>query len=221
MSTASTPTPQRSLKERQREEREQLILQAGEALIVENGYSETSMDDIAARVGVSKGTLYLHFASKEDLLMAIMEMNLRTFAESMNAIINSDSSPHDKLEGFIRLVYTGSSDERIRMMDAVLRIPELRIRLTEQKRETIATFWGTFAERLRAVIDEGKAAGELDPGIPTPVLQAIFTGLLHPINFRGSLLLAENGIPTDELTGYVSQFFFRGAAARQPLLEEA
>lgn len=212
----STPTHQRSLKERQREERELLILQAGEALIVEKGFSETSMDDIAARVGVSKGTLYLHFASKEDLLLAIMETNLHTFSESMNAIIDSDRSPHDKLEGLIRLVYAGSSEERIRMMDVVMGIPELRARLTEQKKTTIAAFWSAFSRRLSAVIEDGKKTGELDPTIPTPVLQAIFTGLLHPVNFRGPILLEQKPIPQDQLTAYVSQFFFRGAAARGP-----
>ena len=107
----STTTPQRSLKERQREERERLILQEGETLILEKGYNDTSMDDIATRVGVSKGTLYLHFASKDDLLLAIIETNLRAFTESMNAIITSEGSPRKKLEGLIRLVYTGSSDD--------------------------------------------------------------------------------------------------------------
>lgn len=210
----STATPNRSLKERQREERERLILQAGEALILEKGYADTAMDDIAARVGVSKGTLYLHFASKEDLLLAIIETNLRSFTETMNTIINSEQSPREKLEALIHLTYTGTSDERIRLMDALLRVPELRIRLTEQKRETITAFWGAFAQRLGAVITEGQAAGELDPAIPTSVLQAIFTGLLHPVNFRGSLMLGENEIPRDELAQYVSQFFFRGAAAQ-------
>ena len=212
----SVGAPQRSLKERQREERERLILQEGEALIVEKGYSDTSMDDIAARVGVSKGTLYLHFASKEDLILAVMETNLRTFADSMNTIIATANTPREKLEGLFRLVYAGSSDERIRMMESLLRVPELRSRLTEQKRETLAAFWGTFSQRLSAVIDAGKAAGELDPALPTPVVQAIFTGLLHPINFRGSLLLAENAIPREDLVQYVSQFFFRGAADQTP-----
>lgn len=216
----STTTPQRSLKERQREEREQLILQAGEALIIEKGYSETSMDDIAARVGVSKGTLYLHFTSKEDLLLKIMETNLRTFAETMNAIITSESTPSEKLEQLIHVVYTGSSDARIHMMEAVLSVPELRVRLIEQKKETITAFWSTFAQRLRAVIDEGKATGDFDQTIPTPVLQAIFSGLLHPVNFRGSMLFDENPIPADELSGYVSQFFLRGAAAPQPRHKE-
>ena len=86
----------------------------------------------------------------------------------------------------------------------------------DQKKETIAAFWGTFSERLAAVIAEAQATGELDPAIPTPVLQAIFTGLLHPANFSGSLLATEHPIPREELIGYLSQFFFRGAAALQP-----
>jgi AcrR family transcriptional regulator len=61
MSVADGP---RSLKDRQREERERLILEAAEELLAEKGYHEMSIDDIAARVGVSKGTVYLHFPSK-------------------------------------------------------------------------------------------------------------------------------------------------------------
>ncbi|MFL5699301.1 MAG: helix-turn-helix domain-containing protein, partial [Ktedonobacteraceae bacterium] len=65
--TPATMLP-RTLKERQRQEREALILQAAEEVLIEKGYHEMSMDEIAARVGISKGTVYLHFASKEDLV---------------------------------------------------------------------------------------------------------------------------------------------------------
>jgi TetR/AcrR family transcriptional regulator, fatty acid metabolism regulator protein len=60
----------RSLKDRQRKERERLILDAAEELLAEKGYHEMSIDEIAARVGVSKGAVYLHFSSKEELLLA-------------------------------------------------------------------------------------------------------------------------------------------------------
>lgn len=55
----------RSLKEKQRKERELLILEAAEEVMIEKGYHETSMEEIAARVGIAKGTVYLHFPSKE------------------------------------------------------------------------------------------------------------------------------------------------------------
>src|SRR5581483_8243141 len=64
--------PTLSLKERQRQEREQLILRAARELLMERGYHDMSIDEIAERVGISKGTVYLHFASKEDLVLALL-----------------------------------------------------------------------------------------------------------------------------------------------------
>ena len=46
-------TAPRSLKEKQRQEREELILQAAEEVLAEKGYYETSIDEIAARVGIA------------------------------------------------------------------------------------------------------------------------------------------------------------------------
>ncbi len=62
-----------SLKEKQRQEREQLIIQAAEEVLQEKGYYETSMDEIAARVGIAKGTIYTHFPGKEELVLAIFK----------------------------------------------------------------------------------------------------------------------------------------------------
>ena len=42
----------------------------------QTGFDRTKMDDIAKRLGLSKGTLYLYFKSKEDLFLAICERNL-------------------------------------------------------------------------------------------------------------------------------------------------
>ena len=82
-----TRTP--PLKERQRQEREQLILQAAEQLMIERGYHETSIDDIAARVGISKGTVYLHFASKEDLVIALVERGMRQLIAALDGILST------------------------------------------------------------------------------------------------------------------------------------
>src|SRR5947209_12823273 len=70
-----------SLKEKQRQEREALILQAAEEVLTEKGYYETSIDEIAARVGIAKGTVYLHFPSKEDLVVAIFERDMHKLVE--------------------------------------------------------------------------------------------------------------------------------------------
>ena len=46
------------------------------ALFVEKGFAATRLDDVAAHAGVSKGTVYLHFVSKEDLFKAVIGENI-------------------------------------------------------------------------------------------------------------------------------------------------
>lgn len=210
MSTATGP---RSLKERQREERERLILEAGEELILEKGYHETSMDDIAARVGVSKGTVYLHFPGKEDLILALLERDMRDFAGILDAILASDDSPGAKLHRLIELVYGEMSGRHVRLVDTVFQSPELRSRFFEKK-DSLRDHWETFARRLGEVIEAGQAAGELDAAFPAPVLVGLFSSLLNPRTFTFAQMAARERISRDELAGYASRLFFHGAAAR-------
>lgn len=54
------------------------ILNTAARLFVENGFERTSMQDIAETAGVSKGAIYHHFKSKEDIIQAVMEHQTRT-----------------------------------------------------------------------------------------------------------------------------------------------
>src|SRR5664279_3783461 len=53
-------------------ERERRILDAASELITHYGYDKTTVDEIASAAGVSKGAVYLHFKSKEDLFEALL-----------------------------------------------------------------------------------------------------------------------------------------------------
>lgn len=61
-----------TLRQRRKEERPQELLDAALALFVEKGFAATRSEEVAARAGVSKGTLYLYFPSKEELLKAVI-----------------------------------------------------------------------------------------------------------------------------------------------------
>ncbi len=166
-----TGTPHRSLKERQRQERAALILQAAEEVLAEKGYHETSMDEIAARVGVAKGTVYLHFPSKEDLVFALFEQEL--------VIFNS--------------------------MDARQLLQEKKLHLRDRMERLAAI--------IRGVLEEGKAAGEFDPAIPTSVMLTLFFGLLSPMRYE-QLLIREQ-IPPEELVRHVGRIYFDGIAMKK------
>ncbi|MCE1243781.1 TetR/AcrR family transcriptional regulator [Oryzomicrobium sp.] len=59
-------------RRRRKEARPQELMAAALALFVEHGFAATRLDDVAARAGVSKGTLYLYFDSKEALFEAVI-----------------------------------------------------------------------------------------------------------------------------------------------------
>ena len=65
-----------TIKEKQFQVRESTIIEAMHHLLVQKGYASTTMDDVAAEVGISKATLYLHFKSKDELVLKVVVKNL-------------------------------------------------------------------------------------------------------------------------------------------------
>ena len=61
---------------RRKEERPAELMAAALDLFVERGYAATRLDDVAARAGVSKGTLYLYFSGKEELFKAVIRSGI-------------------------------------------------------------------------------------------------------------------------------------------------
>ena len=63
-------------RERRKQDRPGELLEAALDLFVEKGYAATRVEEVAARAGVSKGTLFLYFPSKEDLFKAVVRKNV-------------------------------------------------------------------------------------------------------------------------------------------------
>jgi AcrR family transcriptional regulator len=70
----SLPAPA-GRRDRQKQERERRILSAARRLFDRNGYMNTSMEQVAARAGLAVGTLYNYFSSKDQLLVAISQVD--------------------------------------------------------------------------------------------------------------------------------------------------
>jgi len=79
-------------RQQKRAEREQFIIEQAIALFVEKGFLGVRMMDIAKISGMSMGTIYSHFAAKEDLLLACATRMIREEKEIHQAIIASNAS---------------------------------------------------------------------------------------------------------------------------------
>jgi AcrR family transcriptional regulator len=92
------------VRQRRKEARPQELLDAALELFVEKGFAATRIEEVALRAGVSKGTLYLYYPSKEDLLKAVIEQRLSAEITAVAAEAERFEGPTPEL---LRQLLTG------------------------------------------------------------------------------------------------------------------
>jgi len=101
------PTPavrEPAPRQRRKEARPQELLDAALALFVDKGFAATRAEEVALRAGVSKGTLYLYYPSKEELFKAVVRSNLGALiAEGIELVECFDGSTGDLLRELMRI----------------------------------------------------------------------------------------------------------------------
>ena len=145
--------------QRRKDARPAEVLTAALELFTERGFAGARLDDIAARAGVSKGTLYLYYANKEDLFKAVVRENLVpavTAAENLAATPNV--APTQLLEWLMRGWFQRLGDSKTSA------IPKLIIAEAGNFPE-LARFYDTevvarFRRAHRLILERGIASGE-------------------------------------------------------------
>lgn len=138
------------------ESREEVILDAADRLLSRYGYKKMTVDDLAREAGIGKGTVYLHFKSKEEVVLSHVERIVRRLLGRQKLIIESGDAPAEKLRQMLLLRvmfrfdsvqhYTESISEVLRDLRPVLL--ERRRRWFEEEAKVFAT-----------VVREGQRAG--------------------------------------------------------------
>jgi AcrR family transcriptional regulator len=95
--------------ERQRVKRER-ILEAATDLFVRLGYRKTSMDDVARQAGIAKGTVYLYYRNKAELVFHAIALEERAYLQNLAPILDPSSTPADRLRSLIEVWLTLSQE---------------------------------------------------------------------------------------------------------------
>nr|WP_247881992.1 TetR/AcrR family transcriptional regulator [Brucella intermedia] len=134
------------------------ILEGAQDVFLRMGFDAASMNDITREAGVSKGTIYVYFNSKEDLFVALCEHYRHTMFSELIATLDSGFGNRQELTDFgVALVTLITSSTAIRAQRIVLgvseRKPELAARFYERgpKRSLVV-----MADYLRRMIESGK-----------------------------------------------------------------
>jgi AcrR family transcriptional regulator len=148
-------------RRRRKEARPTEIVEAARICFIEKGFGATRIDDVARGAGVSKGTVYLYFESKEALFEAVVRANVSPVIDSVIAAIEADPNTPapDQLIFCARTMYREMvlTDKR-KLMQLVIAEGSRFPWLAEfYYGETIAK----GKELIRAVVRRGEERGEL------------------------------------------------------------
>ena len=154
-------------KPRERYNRDDNVIAAAISVMSEKGYASTSIQEVAERVGVLKGSLYHYFNSKEELLYRILEESHEQSRDIHRGVIELDLPPLETLLLYVR-----------RLSEWYLaNVDRANIFFTEMKhltgdRQVAAAGWGRAFERD---ISDQVIAGQADESIRGDIDQRLLT----------------------------------------------
>lgn len=168
---------------RRKEERAPEILEAALASFAEKGFAGTRMDDIAARAGITKGTIYLYFESKEAVFKALARQSIgERIAAVTEQLKSADTPAADQLRFVIgTLGHFASTSDRVVLARVLLgeagNFPELA---EFWRKEIIDRGLGLF----ESIIRRGVARGEFRKVVPGHAARLCVAPLLVMILWR-------------------------------------
>lgn len=152
------------------------IVAAAAELFARKGFGATSLDDIAERLGATKGALYYHIKNKEDILRHIYLMVLTASEEPLAEIVASSSPPAEKLARAIGHHVTVAANRSPAMTVFYREHPHL----TGPFAREIVLRKKVYERYFEQIIEEGQAAGAFSRAIDAKI--AAF-GLLGMCNW--------------------------------------
>jgi AcrR family transcriptional regulator len=160
------------------------ILAAALASFAERGYAATRLDDVAARAGVTKGTLYLYFRNKEELFKAVVRQELLPTIELAEAMVANATVPSLVLiEQFV-----GLFSQIIR--SSLSAIPKLVLTEAGNFPDLARFYLEEVVDRgmslLRSILERGVEAGELRPVDTQSTVMCVIAPLLVAALWRHS-----------------------------------
>ena len=161
------------------DERKSQIINAAEDVFTKKGFAEARMDDIAEETGLSKGTLYNYFKSKDDLIIAILD---RIFQREFRVFGEMDYSEKSATETISIFVDTIAKDIKLmlRLMPIAYEFLALAFR-NKTVQKALKVYVNRYMDVLVPIIENGIASGEfkeVDPKEVAIAMGAILEGTI-------------------------------------------
>lgn len=154
------------------------LLAVATRLFAEKGFEGTSVQEIVAAAGVTKGAMYHYFASKDDLLYEIYHRLLVMQTSRLEQFAGGEGTAEERLR-------TAAVDV---IETSFLHLDEFTVffrsmhLLPEEKRKAVRAERRSYHERFRALVEEGQQAGIFRADVPADIVVHFFFGTVHQLS---------------------------------------
>lgn len=184
------------------------ILAAARKVFAENGFTTSTLDQIAAEAGIAKGTIYLYFSSKDEILWAAIRSRINAMIEKASIEMEMVATAREKLRAWLRVRFS-----ELRQDEDFLRVYYSEFgqmcRLKGLYRQEFRDLYQKGAGVLMTVMEEGIRTGELRP-LPTQEIALALMNLSRDMFAEQILDMYSSTVDQEQ---FIFDLFWSGIAA--------
>lgn len=191
-----------SRREREKQAREEAIINAAEKIFIEKSYSEASMEAIAKECEFTRKTLYQYFSNKEDLYYTVVIRGFTRLLDYFQKEIKNGNTGFKKLEnlGFAYYKFYKDFPGTLNLMNYIGYVKSKKENM--YKREEFNKITDLVAQTISKIIDEGKSDGSIRTDIDTmsATLSSEFltTGFFNMLSVSGNTFMSHFSLNEDD-----------------------
>ena len=140
------------------EDKQETIIRAAIKEFSEHGYENANTNEIAAKAGISVGSLFTYFENKRQLFLAVINIGAKKIEDSLNSVIHPEDTTEEKFEKLLRMILKTSREEQ----DLVRLYRELSSIGNKDLISPLAPSLETYSARTyEKLLDDGLKLGEV------------------------------------------------------------
>lgn len=186
------------------------LMEAARRVIGRHGFEGTTIDRVAEDARVAKGTIYLYFSNKEDLLHAAVFEGLRTMIDETLRSDRPELPPLERLRAFVKTQFRIQSSNQDFLKAFFLESKFVTFEPGDERGEALRSLYTEHLNFIASILESAVEAGvfrRLDPQFAAYALTEMMTGCLR------RRLLGLVGTPVEEDTDLVLELFLKGIIA--------